>query len=215
MKIQTIFLFITIQVLTLKTDAQLSAPALAGEYYLEGVMEVGSGILLKEDHTFQMFFTYGSLDKSGSGTWTVRDSTVILNSGARPANDFKLISSKKSGENGTTIKISDPNTNILRYMACVISGKGFSDTSEADAGGMIHFARSGADSIGLVHEMFSDRICYFDISKSTDNYFEFSIEPWIMNIYCDNLLLSIHDGYLEGMHPLLEENRMYTYRKSE
>lgn len=145
----------------------------------------------------------------------MKDSTVILNSGARPANDFKLISGKKSAEEGITVKISDPNTNILRYMAGVISGKGFSDTSEADKNGMIHFVRSSADSIGLVHEMFSDRVCYFDISKSDDNYFEFAIEPWIMNIYCDNLLLSIHDGYLEGFHPLLEEGKIYTYRKSK
>lgn len=221
MKIQTLFLFFII-ISVLKTGAQIPDSALAGEYYLEGVMEVGSGILLKPDHTFLMFFSYGSLDKSGMGTWAVKNNTVILNSDPRPANDFKLISSKKTGVKGITIKISDPNTDILRYMACVISGKGFSDTTEADENGMIHFDRSGADSIGLVHEMFSDRLCYFDISrkdrdasKSDDNYFEFGIERWIMNIYCENLVLTIHDGYLQGSHPLLEEGGIYTYRKSK
>ena len=214
MKIKSFFLF-TILISVLKINAQILDSVLAGEYYLEGVMEVGSGILLKPDHTFEMFFTYGSLDKSGTGTWTVKDSTVILNSGAKPVNDFKLISGKKTGTEGITVKISDPNTNILRYMACVISGKRFADTSEADENGMIHFARSRADSIGLVHEMFSDRICYFDISKSADNYFEFSIEPWIMNIYCDNLVLSVHNGYLEGIHPMLEPGKIYTYRKAQ
>ncbi|HYV93424.1 MAG TPA: hypothetical protein VE978_16750 [Chitinophagales bacterium] len=214
MKLQTLFLF-TIIISILKTDAQISDTAIAGEYYLEGVMEVGSGFLLKPDHTFQIFFSYGSLDKAGTGTWTVKDSTVILNSGARPANDFKLISSKKVGAKGITIKVSDPNTNILRYMGCIVFGKGFSDTSEADENGMIRFDRSGVDSIGLVHEMFSDRLCYFDISKSDDNYFEFGIEQWIMNMYCDNLVLIIHDGYLEGIHPLLEPGKMYTYRKSQ
>jgi hypothetical protein len=214
MKIKSLFLF-TIIISVLKTEAQIPDKAIAGEYYLEGVMEVGSGILLKPDHTFEMFFSYGSLDKSGTGSWSVKDSSLILNSGARPANDFKLISSKKSGEKGTTIIVSDPNTDILRYMVYVISGKGFSDTLEADDNGMIHFKRSGADSIGLVHEMFSDRLCYFDISKSVDNYFEFGIQPWIMNIYCENLVLTVHNGYLEGMHPLLEEGKIYTYRKSK
>lgn len=55
MKIQTLILLITIGFLTLKTDAQLPDALLAGEYDLEGVMEVGSGILLKQDHTFQIF----------------------------------------------------------------------------------------------------------------------------------------------------------------
>jgi hypothetical protein len=199
----------------MKTDAQVPDKALVGEYDLEGVMEVGSGILLKEDHTFEIFFSYGSLDKSGTGTWAKKDSFIILNSATRPANDFRLTSSKKTGDKGITIKVSDPNTNILRYMACIISGKGFSDTVEADENGMIHFDKSGVDSIGLVHEMFSDRICYFDISKSSDNYFEFGIEPWIMNIYCNNLVLTINDGYLEGMHPMLEPNKIYTYRKAK
>jgi hypothetical protein len=215
MKHQSIFLFVTVLISILKTEAQISDKAMTGEYYLEGVMEVSSGILLKEDHTFQIFFSYGSLDKSGTGTWTVKDSTVILNSGDRPANDFKLISGKKTKAKGITIKISDTNTNILRYMACVISGKGVADTSEADENGMIHFNRSRADSIGLVHEMFSDRICYFDISKSDDNYFEFGIEPWIMDIYCNNLMLTIHNGYLEGNHPLLDPEKIYTYTKTQ
>ena len=186
---------------------------LAGEYYLEGVMEVGSGILLKDDYTFQMFFSYGALDKTGEGTWKKQGDFVILNSGTRPANDFKMISSKKKGS-GITIQVSDANTNILRYMACRLSGKDFSDTLEANQDGLIHSDRKAVDSIGLVHQMFSDRICYFDISKSTDNYFEFGIEQWIMNIYCKDLMLTIHDGYLEGWHPLLEPGRMYTYRKS-
>jgi len=214
MKLRSLFLFAII-ISVLKTEAQIPDSTIVGEYDLEGVMEVGSGILLKPDHTFEMFFSYGSLDKSGSGTWTKKDSFIILNSGARPANDFKLISSKKTGAKGITIKVSDPNTDILRYMGCIISGKGFSDTSEADENGMIHFDRSGADSIGLVHEMFSDRLCYFDISKSDDNYFEFTIERWIMNMYCDNLVLTIHKGYLEGKHPMLDPGKIYTYTKAQ
>jgi hypothetical protein len=193
----------------------MSEKDLPGEYYLEGVMEVGSGIQLKSDHTFQMFFSYGSLDKAGNGTWVVKNDNVILNGGERPASDFKMAGSKKVSGNGITIQVSDPNHDILRYMACTVSGKGFADTSEANEDGMIHFDRSGVDSIGLVHEMFSDRICYFDISKSTDNYFEFTIEPCIMNIYCDNLTLAIHKDYLEGKHPLLDPAKDYTYRKSQ
>jgi hypothetical protein len=46
------------------------APAsLAGEYHLEGVMETGSGLLLREDGTFVWFFSYGALDLGAKGTW--------------------------------------------------------------------------------------------------------------------------------------------------
>jgi hypothetical protein len=203
-----------ISIFITKTNAQMADKDLTGEYYLQGVMEVGSGLWLKEDHTFEMFFSYGALDKSGNGTWKEEGNKIILNSGERPANDFKMVSSKKKGS-GITIQVSDANTNILRYMASRISGKGFSDTIEANQEGMIHSDRKSADSIGLVHQMFSDRVCYFDVSKSEDNYFEFTIEKWILNIYCENLVLTIHDGYLEGKHPMLDPSKEYTFSKSE
>ncbi|MFI5135730.1 MAG: hypothetical protein ACHQD9_07745 [Chitinophagales bacterium] len=199
----------------IKCEAQMTEKNLPGEYYLEGVMEVGSGIKLNDDHTFEMFFSYGSLDKSGKGTWALKGNTVVLNGGTRPANDFKMVSSKKTNEKGIAIKVSDPNHDILRYMASTLAGKGFTDTSESDEDGLIHFDRSSADSIGLLHTIFSDRICYFDISKNGDNYFEFTIEPCIMNIYCDNLALAVYDDYLEGKHPLLDPGKNYTYRKSK
>ena len=61
--------------LAMAQDAtQQSAPAtqatLAGEYYLEGVMETGSGLLLREDGTFEWFFTYGALDLGARGKWS-------------------------------------------------------------------------------------------------------------------------------------------------
>ena len=39
----------------------------AGEYYLQGVMETASGFKLNEDSTFQFFFMYGAMDRVGEG----------------------------------------------------------------------------------------------------------------------------------------------------
>lgn len=47
-----------------------AAPALAGEYHLEGVMETGSGLRLHEDGRFEWFFSYGALDLAARGRWT-------------------------------------------------------------------------------------------------------------------------------------------------
>ncbi|BCT91793.1 hypothetical protein LYSHEL_08170 [Lysobacter helvus] len=46
------------------------APAnLSGEYHLDGVMETGSGLLLRDDNTFAWFFSYGALDLFAKGKW--------------------------------------------------------------------------------------------------------------------------------------------------
>ena len=52
--------------------------ALAGEYQLDGVMETGSGLLLRADCGFEWYFSYGALDLGARGTWTGKDATVEL-----------------------------------------------------------------------------------------------------------------------------------------
>ncbi len=54
--------------------------AVVGHYFLEGVREVGSELLLRADGTFEFMLAYGALDESGSGTWRVEGTTVVLQS---------------------------------------------------------------------------------------------------------------------------------------
>lgn len=53
-------------------------PALAGHYWMHGVMEVGSELLLKADGRFQYMLAYGALDELGSGCWTRHGGVVTL-----------------------------------------------------------------------------------------------------------------------------------------
>ncbi|HSD17055.1 MAG TPA: hypothetical protein VLC71_07355 [Thermomonas sp.] len=52
--------------------------ALAGEYSLGGVMETGSGLLLRSDGSFEWYFSYGALDLGARGTWTRTGDRVEL-----------------------------------------------------------------------------------------------------------------------------------------
>ena len=56
--------------------AAAPAAALAGEYRLDGVMETGSGLLLREDGSFEWYFSYGALDLGARGRW-VRSGEVV------------------------------------------------------------------------------------------------------------------------------------------
>ena len=51
---------------------------LAGEYQLAGVMETGSGLLLRADGSFEWYFSYGALDLGARGTWTRLGDAVEL-----------------------------------------------------------------------------------------------------------------------------------------
>lgn len=58
---------------------------LAGHYYLNGVMEVGSELLLRPDGTFEFMLAYGANDQYGKGCWVKRGSTVEVIPAGRSA----------------------------------------------------------------------------------------------------------------------------------
>ena len=66
-----------------KTDVPASAPVpsdaeLSGHYYLDGVMETGSELLLRPDGRFQWYFSYGALDLDAEGSWQREGAHVLL-----------------------------------------------------------------------------------------------------------------------------------------
>src|SRR4026207_896884 len=79
----------------------------AGIYSLEGVMETASGFKLNEDSTFEFYFSYGALDRYGSGKWSMKNDSVVFNSKPFPGKDFKIVDSLLIKNNYTTLKIEN------------------------------------------------------------------------------------------------------------
>ena len=52
--------------------------SLVGHYYLRGVMEVGSELLLRPDGRFEYMLAYGALDELATGCWSREGGKVIL-----------------------------------------------------------------------------------------------------------------------------------------
>ena len=60
------------------SQAKPAEASLAGEYELSGVMETGSGLLLRGDGSFEWYFSYGALDLGARGKWMRSGDTVEL-----------------------------------------------------------------------------------------------------------------------------------------
>jgi hypothetical protein len=66
---------------SLPLSAQTVAPAPstdAGHYYLQGVMETGSELLLTPEGWFQWYLSVGALDLFAEGRWRNRDGKIVL-----------------------------------------------------------------------------------------------------------------------------------------
>jgi hypothetical protein len=176
---------------------------LAGAYQLRGVMEMASGFMLNPDSTFQFYFSYGALDRSGEGTWTVKDNKIIFNSRTHHEKDFTLLSSKKTNDDALIIKITEPNTFFLSHVYCVLNPDKKRAEGLSDNQGIIRFPKQAADSISLAFEFCPERISVFTGNDPGHNYFEFRFEPWIMEVFFSDYSLSIDKEGLAGKHPLL------------
>ncbi|WP_127493580.1 hypothetical protein [Acinetobacter calcoaceticus] len=64
---------------------QQSDQAWSGHYYLNGVMEVGSELLLQPDGKFKWMLAYGALDQYAEGTWWKNSNCI----GLKPDSKFK------------------------------------------------------------------------------------------------------------------------------
>jgi hypothetical protein len=194
------------------TDIQAQS-AIPGEYYLRGVTEVGSGFLIKPDSTFEFFFSYGALDRMGSGKWIVKGNEIILNSRPRPAHDFALVSSKTVQDDFITIKITDNNELLQRYVYARLK---FADTvmeDMADQKGEIRFPRKAMETLSLQFQFCPEKTSVFELSKE-HNYFGFRFEPWIAEYFFTDLHLTIDGKDLKGKHPLLDDKE-YRFVKSK
>lgn len=60
--------------------ASAQAETVEGHYFLEGVMETGSELLIRPDGRFQFYLVYGALDLFADGTWQKSGNTVVLTS---------------------------------------------------------------------------------------------------------------------------------------
>ena len=141
-------------------EAQHKISTAIGEYYLRGVMETASGFKVNPDSTFQFFFSYGALDRSGSGTWKQEADKIIFNS--KPGSKgFALINSNTVNDDKITIKITDQNPSLQSHVYALLKSGAKQSEEFTDKNGIISFPKQAVDSITLILEFCPERSLFF------------------------------------------------------
>lgn len=102
------FLHCSILSLSLLATASIAADktTLPGHYYLQGVNETGSELLLRPNGGYEWGMSYGAVDMSSTGEWTFKDGKLTLTNGTPPPMQFRVLT---DDEVDITRKIG-PNT---------------------------------------------------------------------------------------------------------
>ena len=194
-------------------EAQQKTSTVIGEYYLRGVMETASGFKLNADSTFEFLFSYGALDREGKGTWQQKGNQLIFHSTHAKGKDFSLTNSTVIANDNTTIKIMDANPSLRSHVYALVQSGDKQIEEMTDSKGEISFPKTEVDSILLILEFCPEKTFVFANSHKQHNYFEFKFEKDIMEIFFDQLTLTLNEEGMEGQHPLLKEG-VYKFRKN-
>jgi hypothetical protein len=194
-------------------EAQQTIQTLTGEYYLKGVMETASGFKLNEDSIFDFFFSYGALDRTGSGKWQQQGNKVIFNSINNKTKEFSLLNSKIEQSDKVVIKIMDANPSLRSHVYAILVSGDTKTEGMTNSKGEISFPRQEVDHIQLVLEFCPEKTFIFNNSLKLHNYFEFKIEKGIMEVFFDQLTLTLNEEGFEGQHPLLNPGT-YRFKKN-
>jgi hypothetical protein len=104
---------VAIFLLVVACAASVSMPAMAqdvsGHYALQGVMEVGSELMLKPDGTFEYMLAYGAADYWAKGTWRKDGNAVILHSTGKEEPPFRLLRSEAGKPGGIRVWVLGQN----------------------------------------------------------------------------------------------------------
>jgi hypothetical protein len=183
-----------------------------GEYYLRGIPETASGFKLNHDKSFEFFFIYGALDRHGSGKWKAENDQLIFQSRPWPGKDFALLKSKTVSGDQVTIRIIDKNENVLRYVSASLRNGEKDSWQAADPTGVIRLPKQAVTTISLAFEFCSERFSDIPVENELHNYFEFRIEPWLVEYFFNDFRLTITREGLKGKHPMLNGDD-FTYEK--
>jgi hypothetical protein len=213
LRIFLFFLLLFLQLIAF-TQKQPKMSTVIGDYNLTGVMEMVSILRLNADSTFQFYFAYGASDREGSGTWILQDSTVILNSKSRPPKDFRFIESSIKNENVFSIGFPGVNPAYFPFLECQLKTTDNLLELKPGSDGMITAPPGDYTAIGFLFVLCGDRPSWFTDLKKGHNSYAFAIEPWICEVFFNNIRLTIKEHKLVGQHPLMEGSQ-FTFRKQD
>lgn len=182
-------------------------------YYLQDVRETASGFKFEADGTFKFFFTYGALDRYGSGNWSINDDHIVLQSRIWRGKDFALVSSQVVNENMVILKMTGGNPLLVKHVFFSLKNGADGTWQQANQSGAAGFPLQQVSAISMVFEFCPERFTHFAIENPEHNYFEFRFEEWLMEVFFDNFQLKLSRYALSGKHPLMKGEK-FVYEKA-
>lgn len=153
----------------------MSQISIKGEYYFRK-MEMVAGFNFSDDGKFQFFYSYGAVDRTATGTFSVAGDTLKLRSDKQEGKDFTITSQNK-GTSGYHLKFNHPNKYLVKNIVCIFIVNGSQQEAYSDENGDVRVDLPHCDTIYAVHELFPDIPTLVKDDKNENHVFTLNLEP--------------------------------------
>ncbi len=114
----------------------------AGHYYLQGLREVGSELLLKPDGKFEYMLAYGAADYHAEGSWRRDGDDVVLKTAGKEEPPFKPIKSEATKTPGVRVWVKAPNGQAVPNIMVILQTPDDNLEGRTDQDGVAFFPQA-------------------------------------------------------------------------
>jgi hypothetical protein len=147
---------------------------IAGRYTLQGVMEVGSELLLKPGGSFEYMLAYGAADYWAKGTWRRDGDVVVLTTTGVEGEPFRLVGSTPGSPSELRVWVKSPRgAGVQRIEVTAVTASGDVRASTRQDGAAVFPGVRAARSLKLHVPVYEVDGGPFELDPSNN---EFTIE---------------------------------------
>ncbi len=169
----------------------MSQTIVQGEYYFRK-QEMVAGFNFSVDGRFQFFFSYGAVDRSATGTFSVAGDTIKLKSDKQAGKDF-TVTDQVRASTGYTIKFEHPNKYLLTNIRCSF----FVGTEKRDeytnSNGEVHIDLPHCDKIFVYHELYPDIVTLVKDEQNNNHKFTLTLNSSLEQVSFKGIDLKIEN----------------------
>lgn len=181
-------LFLLLLILNANTKAQTTVE---GEYYFNR-QEMVAGFNFSGDGRFEFFYSYGAVDRTASGTFSVEGDILKLKSDKIAGHDFAIKDqSKRPG--GYKLVFEHPNQFLLENILCIFMRNGILLQEYSDSKGEVQVRLDDCDTIYVQHGLYPDIHTLVKDVKNVNNRFTLSLNPFLEQISFKSIDFKIVD----------------------
>jgi hypothetical protein len=169
----------------------MSQSPVLGEYYFRK-QEMVAGFKFSADGKFQFFYSYGAVDRTAAGSFSVEGDTLKLKSDKEAGKDFTITDQSKQA-NGYTVTFDHPNKFLLKDILCIFFIDGKAQQAYSDSNGEVQLDIPYCDTIYAQHPLYPDVVTLIKDKKNDNNMFKLRLNPSLEQVSFKGIDFKIRD----------------------